>query len=128
MGPAGRRDGGFGRALSAQGAKETAASATFSMAQLATVGSMLLIGTLATLVLGVAIGVFVTRQISTELRTVIHELDESATQVSGAAAQIAQSSQSLAHDASEQAASLQETSASSEEINAMAAQNAENTQ
>jgi methyl-accepting chemotaxis protein len=79
---------------------------------------------LAGLLMGVALTIFVTRNIAGALGTVTRELDQAAHQVKRASSQIAGSAQSLSQGASEQAASLEETSASSEEINAMASRNA----
>ena len=69
----------------------------------------------------------VVQKTTMELRGMVNEMEQGATQVSGAARQISDASQSLARGASDQAASLEETSASGEEINSMAQRNTENT-
>ncbi|HUO31407.1 MAG TPA: methyl-accepting chemotaxis protein [Bryobacteraceae bacterium] len=110
--------------LSHRGSQATAKSATQGGEQLHKVTTALAWSCIAGLLIGAALTLFVTRNITGGLRTVIDELRETANQVAGAASQISVSAQSLAQGASEQAASLEETSASSEEIGSMAGQNA----
>jgi methyl-accepting chemotaxis protein/methyl-accepting chemotaxis protein-1 (serine sensor receptor) len=73
----------------------------------------------------VGLGIWVVRQVNTQLRGVVTQLAEGAEHVVSAASQVSSSSQALAQGSSEQAASLEETSASSEQINAMAHRNSE---
>jgi methyl-accepting chemotaxis protein len=65
------------------------------------------------------------RKLSGALQRAIHDLADSAEQVSISASQVSASSTSLAQGSSEQAASLEETSASSEEFSAMARKNSD---
>jgi methyl-accepting chemotaxis protein len=80
----------------------------------------------ACLVLGIFIGVLVTRGISTVLHQVANDLSNGSEQTTSAASQVSSASQSLAEGASEQAASLQETSSSLEEMSSMTRRNAAN--
>jgi methyl-accepting chemotaxis protein len=89
--------------------------------------NLLLIVAASVCLLGiVGLGIWVVRQVNTQLRGMVKRLAEGAEQVANAASQVSTSSQSLAQGSSEQAASLEETSASSEQINAMARKNSEN--
>jgi methyl-accepting chemotaxis protein len=83
-------------------------------------------GLLAALTVGAAIGIFLSRSISSALNRVISTLASGSEQVSSASNQVSQSSQQMAEGASEQASSLEETSASLEEMSSMTKQNSEN--
>jgi hypothetical protein len=76
--------------------------------------------------LALGLGLYLSRSVSRQIRSVVSHLTESSTQVSSASNMIQASSQSLAEGASEQAASLEETGASLEEMASMARRNAEN--
>ena len=78
------------------------------------------------LVLGIAIGLLLTRSITKPLQRVIDGLRQGSEQVASAANQVSSSSQSMAGGASEQASSLEETSASLEEMSSMTRQNSDN--
>jgi methyl-accepting chemotaxis protein len=95
-------------------------------ASVASSEAALLFGTLLAIALGVLLGVFLSRSITSALNKVIASLSAGSDQVSGAAGQVSQSSQSLAEGASEQASSLEETSASLEELSSMTKQNSDN--
>jgi methyl-accepting chemotaxis protein len=86
----------------------------------------ILIGLIAALATGAAIGFFLSRSISSALNRVIASLTQGSEQVSSASSQVSQSSQQMAEGASEQASSLEETSASLEEISSMTKQNSDN--
>ncbi len=77
-------------------------------------------------VLGLALGIFITRSIIKPLNRVIEGLSAGSEQVTAASGQVSSSSQSLAEGASEQAASIEETSASIEEISSVTNQNSTN--
>ncbi|HPK49268.1 MAG TPA: methyl-accepting chemotaxis protein [Opitutaceae bacterium] len=77
---------------------------------------ILLIGSGAAILLGLLIGIAITRSTNTALRNVTAALASTTTQLTSAADQVSKSSQTLAQGATEQAASLEETSASLEEI------------
>jgi methyl-accepting chemotaxis protein len=81
--------------------------------------------TLAALVFGIAVGLYIIRSTNRALNSVSQALDSGAAQTTSASGQVASASQSLAEGASEQAASLEETSASLEEISSMTKRNAE---
>ncbi len=86
---------------------------------------MITIGIIS-MILGLGMGLYIARNISIPIKNIIHNLSDSADQVSAAANQVSSSSQSLAEGASEQAASIEETSASMEEISSMTKQNNQN--
>jgi methyl-accepting chemotaxis protein len=87
-----------------------------------------IIGALASLLVGMGLALHTVRTVSAILRTSLSELVDGAQQVTAAATQIAGSAQSLSHGATQQAASLEETSASMEEMASMTRRNAENSQ
>ncbi|MBI5093310.1 MAG: hypothetical protein HZB26_12825 [Candidatus Hydrogenedentes bacterium] len=80
----------------------------------------------AAVLLGLFLGMFLTRSITKPIHQVISGLGASSSQVTVASAQVASSSQQMAEGASEQASSLEETSASLEEMSSMTKQNADN--
>ena len=81
---------------------------------------------LASVIIAVGLGFWLSSSIKTALSRVIEALDAGAKQVSSASGQVASSSQAMAQGATEQAASLEETSASLEEMASMTKQNADN--
>jgi methyl-accepting chemotaxis protein len=85
----------------------------------------LIIGGLA-VVLGMGIGIFLTRSITVPINRVISGMQAGSEQVASASGQVSQSSQQLAEGASEQASSLEETSASLEMMSAGARDSATN--
>ena len=80
---------------------------------------------LATIILVLLIGGFMSRAITRVLGVIIGGLGQSSQQMGMASDQMAGASQSLAEGSAEQAASLEETSASLEEMSSMTKQNAE---
>ncbi|MDQ3000946.1 MAG: methyl-accepting chemotaxis protein [Fibrobacterota bacterium] len=88
--------------------------------------SGIIIGLILAIGIGGAIGIFLSRSISSALTKVINSLTEGSEQVSSASGQVSQSSQQMAEGASEQASSLEETSASLEEMSSMTKQNSDN--
>jgi methyl-accepting chemotaxis protein len=76
--------------------------------------------------LGLSLGILLTRNITKPIHQVISGLSASSTQVTAASSQVASSSQQMAEGASQQASSLEETSASLEEMSSMTKQNADN--
>ncbi len=80
------------------------------------------------LVVLVALSVFVSRSIPRPFLTIIHRLREAANANVTSASQIAQNGALLADASSSQAAAIEETSASLEEISSMAKRNAEGAQ
>ncbi len=85
-----------------------------------------LVLTAASVIVGLALAVLLTRSITKPVNRVIAVLSDGATQVTSASDQVAASSQHMAEGASEQASSLEETSASLEEMSSMTKQNADN--
>ncbi len=88
--------------------------------------SVMVVGLLAAVVIGVFLAVSLTRGITGPLFRVIDGLGRGSAQVSSASGQVSSSSQQLAEGASEQASSLEETSAALEEMASMTSQNADN--
>jgi methyl-accepting chemotaxis protein len=86
---------------------------------------VIIVVTVAAVVFGMTVGLFIIGAINKALTSITHALDSGAAQTTSAAGQVASASQSLAEGASEQAASLEETSASLEEISSMTKRNAE---
>jgi methyl-accepting chemotaxis protein len=80
------------------------------------------------LLLGISLAWLITSGTNRVLKTVSHDLNDGADQVSSAATQVSSSSQSLAEGASEQASSLEETSSSLEEMSSMTQHNADKVQ
>ena len=89
---------------------------------------MVVILSLATLAVGIAIALTASKNIISILTTAVNTMAEASRQITAVSGHIAASSQSMAAGASQQAASLENTSSSIEEINALTRQNADNTQ
>ncbi len=77
-------------------------------------------------VVSFGLGVWLTKNISTQIHKIVKRLSEGANQVASASSQISSVSQSLAEGASKQAAGIEEISSSIEEMASMAKRNAEN--
>jgi len=107
------------------GMKNTAAAAAGAADALASASNVLVVGCIVCVVLGLSLGVVITRSITKPIKSVADALSAGADQTAAAARQVSSSSQSLAEGSSEQAASLEETSASLEEISGMTKRNAE---
>ncbi len=86
--------------------------------------TIVLIGTLLAIVIGVAIAILLTRSITAPLRRAVSGLNTAATQVTLVAGQMASTGQALASGSSQQAASIENASASLEEITSMSRQSA----
>ncbi len=78
------------------------------------------------LVLGIMISIFLTKNITKPIKRAIYGLSDGADQVAAAASQVSSSSQNLAEGTTEQASSLNETSSSLEEMSSMTKKNAYN--
>ncbi len=105
------------------GAAEIAGHAQSNLTSASTV---MIVGLLIAIVVGVAMAFFITRSITGPINKVIDGLTNGAEQVASASGQVSSSSQQMAEGASEQASSLEESTSSLEEIGSMARQNAEN--
>ncbi|MDH5752203.1 MAG: methyl-accepting chemotaxis protein, partial [Deltaproteobacteria bacterium] len=80
---------------------------------------------LVTLVLGVILGLGISRSVSRAITAISQRISSAASQVTAASEQVASTSQVLASNASEQAASIEETSSTMEEMTRMATRNLE---
>ncbi|MFP4392201.1 MAG: methyl-accepting chemotaxis protein [Desulfohalobiaceae bacterium] len=93
---------------------------------LSSTSSLMVMGVVAALVVGVLFAIFIARGLIKILGRISGQMDESADQVSAASGQVSAASQQLAEGASEQASSIEETSSSLEETSSMTKQNADN--
>ena len=84
--------------------------------------------TLGTIVLGIFVGIIVTRGITRPVKKIVDMLRDGSEQVASASSQVASSSQQLAEGATKQAAAVEQTSASLEQISSMTKQNADSAQ
>ncbi len=82
--------------------------------------------TISIMLLGIGLGIYLSRSITRPINLIVAGLSEGAGQVAAASSQIASASQSLAEGSSEQASALEETSSSLEEMTSMTKQNADN--
>jgi len=94
-------------------------------ARITTSNQVTLVGTVAAIVIGLLLAIFIARGITYSLKEVIHGINEGSDQMVSAANQVSSSSQSLAEGASEQAANIEETSANLEKMSSMANMNAD---
>ena len=97
-----------------------------AVASLSTASTVMIIGLIAALVVGVLAAFFTTKSITGPVNRIISGLNEGSDQVASASGKVSSASQSLAEGASEQAASIEETSSSMEEMASMTKNNAEN--
>lgn len=88
--------------------------------------STILVINIGTVIIGVTIGLYITRWVQKSFTTGVHTLLDGSSQVASASAEIATASQSLAAGASQQAASLEDTTTTISEMSSMTEQNAEN--
>ncbi len=97
-----------------------------AVSSLSIASTVMKIGLVAALVVGILAAFFITRSITRPVNRIIAGLNEGSDQVASASGQVSSTSQSLAEGASEQAASIEETSSSMEEMASMTKNNAEN--
>ncbi|HKK98718.1 MAG TPA: methyl-accepting chemotaxis protein, partial [Desulfotignum sp.] len=97
-----------------------------AVASLSTASTVMIIGLVAALVIGVLAAFFITRSITGPVNRIITGLNEGSGQVASASSQVSSSSQAMAEGASQQAASIEESSSSMEEMASMTKKNAEN--
>jgi len=76
--------------------------------------------------LGIVISIWVVRNITGHINSIVNRLENSSRETFLASQQVSSNSEALAKDASEQAASIEETSSSLEEVGAMTEKNAQN--
>jgi methyl-accepting chemotaxis protein len=108
------------------GMDDTAKASQNAASDLAAASTMMIIGLLFAVAMGIATAIVMTRSITKPISRVVEGLGDASEQVAAGASQVSSSSQSLAEGASEQAASLEETSSSLEEMSSMTRQNADN--
>jgi methyl-accepting chemotaxis protein len=94
--------------------------------KLSTASTVMIVGLVVALILGVALAFGITRSIVGPISKVIEGLSSGAEQVTAASGQVSSASQQLAQGASEQASSLEESSSALEEMASMTRQNADN--
>ncbi|MGA2247870.1 MAG: methyl-accepting chemotaxis protein [Verrucomicrobiota bacterium] len=87
---------------------------------------IVVVGLAVAMMIGVTMGIFITRGTNRVLNGVAASLSDGSNQVASAAGQVSASSQTLAEGSSEQASSLEETSSSLEEMASMTKRNADN--
>ncbi|MEA3487556.1 MAG: methyl-accepting chemotaxis protein [Thermodesulfobacteriota bacterium] len=116
------------RAVLDLGAKLRVEQKELMQSQISSTNSIIIIGALVAILLGMFLTFFITRGITKPLNRVIEGLNDGAEQVAAASGQVSSASQSLAEGAAEQAASIEETSSSLEEMSSMTKQNADNAQ
>ncbi len=97
-----------------------------AVTSLSSASTIMIIGLIAALVVGVLVAFFITRSITAPIKFIIAGLNEGSEQVASASIQVSSSSQSMAEGASEQAASIEQTSSSMEEMASMTKRNTEN--
>ncbi|MFH1139252.1 MAG: methyl-accepting chemotaxis protein [Pseudomonadota bacterium] len=115
----------------AQDTAQAALDATSRMSKesesgLSMANTIMMIGLLLAVVIGLGAALFITRSITGPLNRAIEGLSEGSDQVTSASNQVSSASQELAEGASEQAAAVEETSSSLEEMASMTRQNADN--
>ncbi len=93
---------------------------------LSTSSYIMVIGLIASLVIGIALAVYLIRSITGPILNAVESIMSANSQVVEAAGEISSSSQSLADGASHQASSIEEVSATVEEATAINNQNADN--
>ena len=108
------------------GMDDTAKASQNAASNLAAASTVMIIGLLLAVAIGITTAIVITRSITKPINRVVEGLGDASEQVAAAAAQVSSSSQNLAEGASEQAASLEETSSSLEEMSSMTKQNADN--
>ncbi|MBU2550378.1 MAG: chemotaxis protein, partial [Proteobacteria bacterium] len=108
------------------GIEQTNTIAQDAASLLSTSSTIMIIGLLVALVVGIALAILITRSITGPIRRIIEALSSGSEQVSAASNQVSSASQELAEGASENAAALEETSSSLEEMSSMTRQNADN--
>lgn len=112
--------------LANSGMEQTDQVGSNAVSSLSSGSRLLIIGFVASALIGLAFAFFITSGITRSIRRVIEGLAGSAQQVASASIQVSSGSQQLAEGTSQQAASIEETSSSLEEMSSMTRQNAQN--
>ena len=106
--------------------QETSTGATGAESALTKATWIVVVGLSAGALIGILLGLLISRSINNALKKLADGLGSGAEQVTSASGQVSAASQSLAQGASEQASSLEESSAALEEMASMTRQNADN--
>jgi methyl-accepting chemotaxis protein len=114
------------KATAQLGMSDTESASKEAASSLAAASTVMIVGLVAAMVVGIALAIFLTRSITGPIRRIIDGMSEGSQEVSSAAGQVSSAAQSLAEGSSEQAASIEETSSSLEEMSSMTKQNADN--
>lgn len=113
-------------AISVDGITQTSSGANDVAGTLTQLRSIVTLGIILAMVVGVLMATFITRAITLPINKIISGLSASGEQVASASSQVSSSSQQLANGASQQASNLEEVSSSLEEVTSMTRQNADN--
>lgn len=108
------------------GMEQTNQISNDAASSLSSSSTIMIIGLVVALLLGIMLAYFITRSIVGPINKIINSLSGGAEQVSSASTQLSSSSQQISEGASEQASSLEEVSSSLEEMSSMTKQNADN--
>ncbi|MFW5784753.1 MAG: methyl-accepting chemotaxis protein [Chitinispirillaceae bacterium] len=108
------------------GIEQTTEISQNAMTLLGVSSTIMIVGLVLAILIGVSLAVFITRGITGPVRVIIDGLKQGSEQVAAASNQVSSASQSMAEGASEQASSLEEISSSLEEMSSMTKQNAGN--
>ncbi len=108
------------------GVDGTVAIANEAQSALSIASTIMIVGLIVALIVGVVLAAWIGRGIKKVLTRIAGNLAEGADQTASASGQVSAASQSLAEGSSEQAASIEETSSSIEEMASMTKQNASN--
>lgn len=111
---------------SQKGIESTREIAANTTGIVSTAANTIIIGLLATLVIGIFLSISITGNITKSIHNVIRGLESNATQVHAAAGQVASASHEMAEGANNQASSIEEVSSSLIEMASMTKQNADN--
>lgn len=112
--------------LADAGMYHTTTIATGAMNSLNRSSTIMIIGLVVALAVGIFLAFYITISITRPIRRVIEGLTIGSQQVASASGEVSSASQSLAEGSSQQAASIEETSSSLEEMSSMTKQNSDN--
>ena len=105
--------------------EKTSTAAGEAAKSLESASTVMVVGVIIVILLGIAFAFFITKGIVSALSRIIAELGACSEQTASASEQVASGAQALANGTSETAAALEETSASLEEMNSLVRQSAQ---
>jgi methyl-accepting chemotaxis protein len=105
--------------------EKTSTAAGEAAHSLESASTVMVVGVIIVILLGIAFAFFITKGIVSALSRIIAELGACSEQTASASEQVASGAQALANGTSETAAALEETSASLEEMNSLVRQSAQ---